>query len=95
MLHGFPYDVHAYDEVIPLLTRKGHRVIVPYLHGFGATRFLSADTPRSGQQAALAHDLLSFLNVLEIESAVLAGYDWGGVRHALPLISYDASFKRY
>ena len=78
LLHGFPYDVNAYDEVIPLLTRKGHRVIVPYLRGFGTTRFLSADTPRSGQQAALAHDLLSFMNVLEIESAVLAGYDWGG-----------------
>ena len=59
LLHGFPYDVHSYDEVIPLLTARGFRTITPYLRGYGPTRFLSSDTPRSGQQAALAHDLLA------------------------------------
>jgi pimeloyl-ACP methyl ester carboxylesterase len=78
LLHGFPYDVHAYDEVAPLLAREGARVIVPYLRGYGPTRFLSAETPRSGQQAALAFDLLARLDALEIPTAVLAGYDWGG-----------------
>lgn len=78
LLHGFPYDVHAYDEVTPLLVAAGCRVFTPYLRGYGPTRFLSADTPRSGQQAVLAHDLLAFMDALEIESAVLAGYDWGG-----------------
>jgi pimeloyl-ACP methyl ester carboxylesterase len=76
LLHGFPYDVHAYDEVIPLLA--GCRVITPYLRGYGPTRFLSADTPRSGQQAVLAHDLLALMDALEIGNAVVTGYDWGG-----------------
>ena len=78
LLHGFPYDIHAYDEVTPLLVSAGCRVITPYLRGYGPTRFLSPDTPRSGQQAVLAHDLLAFMDVLAIPSAVLAGYDWGG-----------------
>jgi pimeloyl-ACP methyl ester carboxylesterase len=78
LLHGFPYDIHAYDEVAPLLAREGARVIVPYLRGFGPTRFLSPDTPRSGQQAALGADLLALLDALDIPSAILAGYDWGG-----------------
>jgi pimeloyl-ACP methyl ester carboxylesterase len=78
LLHGFPYDVRAYDEVTPLLASAGCRVIAPYLRGYGPTRFLSADTPRSGQQAVLAHDLLALMDVLAIERAVLAGYDWGG-----------------
>jgi pimeloyl-ACP methyl ester carboxylesterase len=78
LLHGFPYDVHCYDEVVPRLIAKGARVIVPYLRGYGPTRFLSAETPRSGQQAALGADLLALLDALEIPSAVLAGYDWGG-----------------
>ncbi len=78
LLHGFPYDVHAYDEVAPLLAAKGCRVIVPYLRGYGPTRFLSADTPRSGEQAALGNDLLALLDALSIESAVVGGYDWGG-----------------
>jgi len=76
--HGFPYDVRAYDEMTPLLTAKGCRVITPYLRGYGPTRFLSAATMRSGQQAALAHDLLALMDALSIQSAVLAGYDWGG-----------------
>ncbi|MGE8471459.1 MAG: alpha/beta fold hydrolase, partial [Paraburkholderia hospita] len=78
LLHGFPYDIHAYDEVAPLLAAQGARVIVPYLRGYGPTRFLSAATPRSGQQAALAADLLALLDALQIERALLGGYDWGG-----------------
>src|SRR5260370_1218954 len=78
LLHGFPYDVHTFDEVAPLLAADGCRVIVPYLRGYGPTRFLSASTPRSGQQAALGHDLLALLDALSIHAAVLAGYDWGG-----------------
>jgi pimeloyl-ACP methyl ester carboxylesterase len=78
LLHGFPYDVRAYDEVTPRLVAAGCRVIVPYLRGYGPTNFLSADTPRSGQQAVLAHDLLAFMDALAIPKAVLAGYDWGG-----------------
>ena len=76
--HGFPYDIHAYADAAPLLADAGARVIVPYLRGYGPTTFLSADTPRSGEQAALASDLLALLDTLGIEQAVLAGYDWGG-----------------
>jgi len=78
LLHGFPYDIHAYDEVAALLAAAGCRVITPYLRGYGPTRFLSAAMPRSGQQAALAHDLLALMDALAIPTAVLAGYDWGG-----------------
>jgi pimeloyl-ACP methyl ester carboxylesterase len=76
--HGFPYDVHAYDQAAPILAQAGARVIVPYLRGYGPTRFLSAETPRSGEQAALGVDLLDFMDALKIERAVLGGYDWGG-----------------
>jgi pimeloyl-ACP methyl ester carboxylesterase len=78
LLHGFPYDVHAFDEVTPPLVEHGYRVIAPYLRGYGPTRFLSPATPRSGQQAALGHDLLAFMDALAIPGAALAGYDWGG-----------------
>ena len=78
MGHGFPYDAHAYDEAAPILAEAGARVIVPYLRGYGPTRFLKAETPRSGEQAALGADLLDFMNALKIERAVLGGYDWGG-----------------
>jgi pimeloyl-ACP methyl ester carboxylesterase len=78
LMHGFPYDPRAYDAVAPPLVAAGCRVIVPYLRGYGPTRFLSADTARSGQQAALGKDLLDFLDALGIERAALAGYDWGG-----------------
>jgi pimeloyl-ACP methyl ester carboxylesterase len=78
LLHGFPYDVHAFDEVTPLLVARGCRTLVPYLRGYGATRFRSAETPRSGQQAVLGHDLLALLDALSLRTAVLAGYDWGG-----------------
>jgi pimeloyl-ACP methyl ester carboxylesterase len=78
LLHGFPYDVRAFDAVVPRLVAAGCRVVVPYLRGYGPTRFLTATTPRSGQQAALAHDLLALMDALQIQRAVLAGYDWGG-----------------
>ena len=78
LLHGFPYDVRAYDEVAPPLARDGCRVLVPYLRGYGPTRFLTASTLRSGEQAALGHDLLQFMDKLGIRRAALAGYDWGG-----------------
>jgi pimeloyl-ACP methyl ester carboxylesterase len=78
LLHGFPYDIHAYAEVAPILAGAGCRVIVPFLRGFGPTRFLDAATPRSGEQAALGADLLALLDALGIGRAVLAGYDWGG-----------------
>lgn len=78
LLHGFPYDVHSYREIAPVLAAEGYRVIVPYLRGYGPTRFLSDDTPRSGEQAVLGNDLLQLLDALGLESAYLAGYDWGG-----------------
>jgi pimeloyl-ACP methyl ester carboxylesterase len=78
LLHGFPDDVHAYDGVAPPLAASAWHVIVPYLRGYGPTRFLNPHTPRSGQQAALGHDLLEFLNALGLGRAALGGYDWGG-----------------
>jgi pimeloyl-ACP methyl ester carboxylesterase len=78
LLHGFPDDAHAYDSVAPSLAAAGWRVLVPYLRGYGPTRFLNAETPRSGQQAALGRDLADFIDALGLERAVLAGYDWGG-----------------
>jgi len=78
LMHGFPYDPRAYDEVTPLLAAAGYRAIVPYLRGYGPTRFLSAQTPRSGQQAALGRDLLDLMDALRLPSAALVGYDWGG-----------------
>ncbi len=78
LLHGFPYDIRAYDEATARLAAAGCRVITPYLRGYGGTRFLAADTLRSGQQAVLGLDLLALMDALEIEEAVLGGYDWGG-----------------
>ncbi|MCU1391697.1 MAG: alpha/beta hydrolase family protein [Ilumatobacteraceae bacterium] len=78
LMHGFPYDVHTYDVAAASLADAGRRVIVPYLRGYGPTRFLDAATLRSGQQAALGADLRDLLDVLHIERATLAGYDWGG-----------------
>ena len=78
LMHGFPYDIQAYAEVAPLLAAAGCRVIVPYLRGYGSTTFLDAATPRSGEQAALGADLLALMDSLQISSAYLAGYDWGG-----------------
>jgi pimeloyl-ACP methyl ester carboxylesterase len=78
LLHGFPDDVHAYDDVAPPLAAAGYRVIVPYLRGYGPTRFRDAATPRSGEQAALGHDLLDLIDALDLKGPILAGYDWGG-----------------
>jgi pimeloyl-ACP methyl ester carboxylesterase len=76
--HGFPYGVHAYSEAARVLAEAGARVIVPYLRGYGPTRFLKAETPRSGEQAALGADLMALMEALRIERATLGGYDWGG-----------------
>ena len=78
LLHGFPYDIHAYLEVVPVLLNARCRVIVPYLRGYGKTSFLAKKTLRSGQQAALGYDLLNLMNSIKIDKAILAGYDWGG-----------------
>jgi pimeloyl-ACP methyl ester carboxylesterase len=78
LLHGFPYDPHSYDDVVAPVNEAGFRTIVPYLRGYGPTRFLSPDTPLSGQQAALGDDLRRLLEALDIPKAVVAGYDWGG-----------------
>src|SRR5688572_1953738 len=78
LLHGFPYDVRAYDEVTKHLLTENCRIIVPYLRGFGPTKFLSPDTIRSGQQAALANDLISLMDALSVQKAIVGGYDWGG-----------------
>jgi pimeloyl-ACP methyl ester carboxylesterase len=78
LLHGFPDDVRAWDEVAPPLVAAGHRVLVPYLRGYGPTRFLDAAAPRVAQQSAIGQDLLDFMDVLGLERAALAGYDWGG-----------------
>jgi pimeloyl-ACP methyl ester carboxylesterase len=77
LLHGWPYDIYSYVDVAPLLASAGYRVIVPYLRGFGATRFLSSNTVRNGQQAALALDAIALLDALQIDNAVVAGFDWG------------------
>jgi pimeloyl-ACP methyl ester carboxylesterase len=78
MGHGFPYDVHAYVETAPIIAQAGARVLVPWLRGYGPTRFLSAATLRSGEQAALGADLIAFMDALGIERALVGGYDWGG-----------------
>jgi pimeloyl-ACP methyl ester carboxylesterase len=78
LLHGFPYDIHSYVDVAPQLAEKGCRVIVPYLRGYGPTRFRDAATPRSGEQAAVGADLIALIDALAIPRAVFAGYDWGG-----------------
>lgn len=78
LLHGYPYDVHSYVEVAPMLVEAGYRAIVPYLRGHGGTRFRDRDAPRTGEQAALGSDLLAFIDALDLEEPVLAGYDWGG-----------------
>jgi pimeloyl-ACP methyl ester carboxylesterase len=77
LLHGWPYDIHAFVDVAPILAAKGYRAIVPYLRGYGPTRFLAADTVRNGQPAALAMDAVELMDALKIERAVVAGFDWG------------------
>jgi pimeloyl-ACP methyl ester carboxylesterase len=77
LLHGWPYDIHSFVDVVPLLASAGYRVIVPYLRGYGTTSFLSSDTLRNGQQAALALDVIALMDALGIDQAVVAGFDWG------------------
>lgn len=78
LMHGFPYDIRGYDDAVDIINAAGFRTIVPYLRGYGPTRFLSSATIRSGQQAALGQDLLELMDALRIGKAVVAGYDWGG-----------------
>jgi pimeloyl-ACP methyl ester carboxylesterase len=78
MLHGWPYDIHSYLDVAPALASAGYRVIIPYLRGYGTTRFLSGDTLRNGQPSAVASDTIAMMDALKIEKATFAGYDWGG-----------------
>ena len=77
LLHGWPYDIYAFVDVVPVLAQAGFRVIAPWLRGYGTTRFLSADTPRNGQQGALATDIIALMDALKIDKAVVAGFDWG------------------
>lgn len=77
LLHGWPYDIYSFVDVAPLLADAGYRVIIPYLRGYGTTRFLSEATPRNGQQSALAADMIALMDTLGIEKAIVAGYDWG------------------
>ena len=77
LLHGWPYDIHSFVDVTPLLASAGYRVIVPYLRGYGTTRFLSSDTPRNAQQSAIAIDAIAFMDALKIDKAIIAGFDWG------------------
>ena len=78
LLHGWPYDIYSFAEATPLLAAAGYRVIVPFVRGYGTTRFLSAGTPRNGQQAVLAADVIALMDALSIGRAILAGFDWGG-----------------
>lgn len=78
LLHGWPHDIHSFVDVTPILAAKGYRVIVPYLRGYGTTRIVSADTPRNGQQAVFAADVIDLMDALKIKQAILAGFDWGG-----------------
>jgi pimeloyl-ACP methyl ester carboxylesterase len=78
LLHGWPYDIHSYVDVAPLLASAGYRVIVPHLRGYGTTRFLSDTTVRNGQQAVVAVDIIALMDALKIDKAILGGYDWGG-----------------
>jgi pimeloyl-ACP methyl ester carboxylesterase len=77
LLHGWPYDIHSYVEAAPVLAARGYRVIVPYVRGYGTTRFLSSATPRNGQQSVLALDALALMDALRVERAIVAGFDWG------------------
>ena len=77
LLHGWPYDIYSFAEVTPILVAAGHRVLVPFLRGYGSTRFVSANTPRNGQQAVVAVDIVAFMDALKVKQAVIGGFDWG------------------
>jgi pimeloyl-ACP methyl ester carboxylesterase len=80
LLHGWPYDIYSFVDVTPLLALAGYRVIVPYLRGYGSTRFLSGETMRNGQPAAAAVDIVAFMDALKIDNATIGGFDWGAYR---------------
>jgi len=93
LLHDWPYDIYSFAEVTPILTAKGYRVIVPYLRGYGTTRFLSDNTLRNGQQSAIASDMIALMDALKIESAIIAGFDWGA-RTANIMVEWDTTYPR-
>ncbi|HXB96298.1 MAG TPA: alpha/beta fold hydrolase, partial [Puia sp.] len=77
LLHGWPYDIHSFVDVAPILAAKGYRVIVPYLRGYGTTKFLSGETMRNGQQSVVALDIIHLMDALKIQKAIIGGFDWG------------------
>jgi pimeloyl-ACP methyl ester carboxylesterase len=93
LLHGWPYDIYSYVDVAPILADAGYRVIIPYLRGYGTTRFLSSETPRNGQQAALAVDMIALMDALKIETAIVAGYDWGARTADIMAVLWPQRFK--
>jgi hypothetical protein len=95
LLHGWPYDIHSFVDVTPALASAGYRVLVPYLRGYGATRFLSSESVRNGQPSALAVDVIDFMDALKIDKAVLAGFDWGLGRLILSRRSGPSASRRW
>jgi pimeloyl-ACP methyl ester carboxylesterase len=93
LLHGWPYDIHAYADVAPLLAAKGYRVIIPYLRGYGTTRFLSNDTVRNGEQAVIAVDTIALMDALKIQKAVVGGFDWGSRTAAIMAVLWPERVK--
>jgi pimeloyl-ACP methyl ester carboxylesterase len=93
LLHGWPYDIHSFVDVVPLLASAGYKVIVPYLRGYGTTSFLSSDTFRNGQQAALALDIIALMDALGIDKAVVAGFDWGARTANIMAVLWPARCK--
>jgi pimeloyl-ACP methyl ester carboxylesterase len=93
LLHGWPYDIYSYVDVAPILADAGYRVIIPYLRGYGTTRFLSSETSRNGQQAALAVDMIALMDALKIETAIVAGYDWGARTADIMAVLWPQRFK--
>jgi hypothetical protein len=94
LFHGWPYDIHSFVDVAPILAAAGYRVLIPYLRGYGDTRFLSASTLRNGQPSALAVDATSFMDALKIDKAIMGGFDWGGRNANLLAISAQTVAKR-
>jgi alpha/beta hydrolase fold len=94
LLHGWPYDIHSFVDVAPLLALQGYRVIVPYLRGYGSTRFLSSSTLRNGEQVAVALDVIALMDVLQIKRAIIGGFDWARARRP-SLATYMLSERSY
>jgi pimeloyl-ACP methyl ester carboxylesterase len=93
LLHGWPYDIHSYVDVAPLLASKGYRVIVPYLRGYGTTRFLASDTLRNAQQSVVALDIIALMDALKIQKAIIAGFDWGARTAAIMAVLWPERCK--